>query len=57
MIPPHLKYHLESLEARAKTKGSAHLRIALFDLDNTLLIADIGEAVFAGLLVDGARMS
>lgn len=57
MIPLQLKYHLESLETRAQTLGSAHPRIALFDLDNTLLIGDIGEAVFARLLADGARLS
>jgi len=28
-------------------------RIALFDLDNTLIVGDIGDAVFARLLVDG----
>jgi phosphoserine phosphatase len=28
-------------------------RIALFDLDNTLIIGDIGDAVFAQLLIDG----
>jgi phosphoserine phosphatase len=28
-------------------------RIALFDLDNTLIVGDIGEAVFAQLLIDG----
>ena len=28
-------------------------RIALFDLDNTLIVGDIGDAVFAQLLVDG----
>jgi phosphoserine phosphatase len=53
MIPVHLKYHCESLEARARRLGSAHPKIALFDLDNTLLVGDIGEAVFARLLADG----
>ena len=37
--------------------GESHLggknRIGLFDLDNTLLIGDIGDAVFAQLLLDG----
>jgi phosphoserine phosphatase len=37
--------------------GESHLggknRIALFDLDNTLLVGDIGDAVFAQLLIDG----
>jgi phosphoserine phosphatase len=37
--------------------GESHLggtnRIGLFDLDNTLLVGDIGDAVFAQLLIDG----
>ena len=37
--------------------GESHLdgknRIALFDLDNTLLLGDIGDAVFAQLFIDG----
>ena len=37
--------------------GESHLggknRIALFDLDNTLIVGDIGDAVFAQLLIDG----
>ena len=37
--------------------GESHLggknRIGLFDLDNTLLVGDIGDAVFAQLLLDG----
>jgi phosphoserine phosphatase len=41
--------------------GESHLggknRIGLFDLDNTLLIGDIGDAVFAQLLIDGFTLS
>ena len=32
------------------------MKIALFDLDNTLIIGDIGEAVFAHLLADEAPL-
>lgn len=56
MIPVHLKYQIESLENRARTLGTDHVKIALFDLDNTLIIGDIGEAVFAQLLGDGAPL-
>ena len=56
MIPVHLKYQIESLESRARTLSTDHVKIALFDLDNTLIIGDIGEAVFAHLLADGAPL-
>ncbi len=56
MIPLHLRYHVESLETRLRASRTSHPRIALFDLDNTLIIGDIGEAVFAQLLVDGVRL-
>ena len=56
MIPVHLKYQIESLESRLKASGHDQVKIALFDLDNTLLIGDIGEAVFARLLADGAPL-
>ena len=56
MIPVHLKYQIESLESRLKTFGPDQVKIALFDLDNTLLIGDIGEAVFVRLLADGAPL-
>ena len=56
MIPVHLKYQVELLEGRLKTLDPKPEKIALFDLDNTLLIGDIGEAVFARLLADGAPL-
>ncbi|MGA7162023.1 MAG: HAD family hydrolase [Bacteroidota bacterium] len=56
MVPVHLKYQVELLEGRLKTLGSKPEKIAVFDLDNTLLIGDIGEAVFAHLLADGAPL-
>ncbi len=57
MIPVHLKYQIESLENRLKSSDPGRKKIALFDLDNTLLIGDIGEAVFAQLLADGAPLA
>lgn len=45
-----VRTHMESLLARKKITPSE--RIAVFDLDNTLLIGDIGEAVFARLKKD-----
>ncbi len=56
MIPVHLKYQITSLESRLQASGHDEMKIALFDLDNTLLIGDIGEAVFARLLTDGASL-
>jgi phosphoserine phosphatase len=56
MIPIHLKYQIESLEHRASALGPDRVKIALFDLDNTLLIGDIGEAVFAHLLAEGSPL-
>jgi len=40
-----------------RTRLADARRIAVFDLDNTLLIGDIGEAVFARLLHDGAKLA
>ena len=56
MIPVHLKYQIEALESRLKAPGPDRLKIALFDLDNTLLVGDIGEAVFACLLAGAAPL-
>ncbi|MGA9408267.1 MAG: HAD family hydrolase [Bacteroidota bacterium] len=56
MIPIHLKYQIEALEGRLKALNQERTKIALFDLDNTLLVGDIGEAVFACLLADGAPL-
>ena len=48
---------LKTLLELERRFGESHLggknRIALFDLDNTLLVGDIGDAVFAQLLIDG----
>lgn len=48
---------IQNLLEQEQRFGESHLgginRIALFDLDNTLLIGDIGDAVFAQLLLDG----
>jgi len=48
---------LESLLNIELRFGESHLggksRVAVFDLDNTLLVGDIGDAVYAQLLSDG----
>jgi phosphoserine phosphatase len=55
LLPPSLIEHLQMLEMLCGTNH--HLkRIAAFDLDNTLIIGDIGEAVLAQLLIDGASV-
>ena len=53
-------YHSELIQRLLEQEqrfGESHLggknRIGLFDLDNTLLVGDIGDAVFAQLLIDG----
>ena len=53
-------YHsdlIQRLLEQEQRFGESHLggknRIGLFDLDNTLLVGDIGDAVFAQLLIDG----
>ncbi|HTR81712.1 MAG TPA: HAD family hydrolase [Bacteroidota bacterium] len=56
MISPHIKFQIESLEKRLKVLPNDGLKIALFDLDNTLIVGDIGEAVFARLLADGKKL-
>lgn len=50
-IPKVLLTKIEALEKFTREK------IAVFDLDNTLLIGDIGDAVFAQLLLDKMPMS
>ena len=37
--------------------GNAVNKVAVFDLDNTLIVGDIGEAVYAQLAADGVPMS
>jgi phosphoserine phosphatase len=48
---------IQNLLEQEQRFGESHLggknRIALFDLDNTLLVGDIGDAVYAQLLIDG----
>ena len=48
---------IQNLLEQEQRFGESHLggknRIALFDLDNTLLVGDIGDAVCAQLLIDG----
>lgn len=53
-IPKEIIHKIEGLEAAVKKKETrtAGDKIAVFDLDNTLLIGDIGDAVFAQLLLD-----
>lgn len=50
---------IEELEETLKQQNEKNRRdkIAVFDLDNTLLIGDIGDAVFAQLLLDDAPIS
>ncbi|MCK4762676.1 MAG: haloacid dehalogenase-like hydrolase [Candidatus Aminicenantes bacterium] len=55
-IPPDLLQKIEALESSPQT-GKAGKKIAVFDLDNTLLIGDIGDAVFAQLLLDKAPIA
>jgi phosphoserine phosphatase len=57
MYQSELIQHLLEQEQRF---GESHLggknRIALFDLDNTMLVGDIGDAVFAQFLIDGFHL-
>lgn len=48
---------LEQEQRFGESSLSGKNRIALFDLDNTLIDGDIGEAVFAQLLIDGFPLS
>lgn len=51
-LPNEINESLLSLEEQW-SKSKAGRKIAAFDLDNTLLIGDIGEAVFAALKMQG----
>lgn len=52
-IPPALLQRFEELERRySENSGNKNEKIAAFDLDNTLLIGDIGEAAFIQLRLD-----
>ena len=53
-IPKALISKIDAIETfvRNRESGEPKDKIAVFDLDNTLLIGDIGDAVFAQLLLD-----
>ena len=51
VVPAQLARELDMMEARVSQSNSSADKIAVFDLDNTLLIGDIGEAVFATMLL------
>jgi phosphoserine phosphatase len=51
-IPEELSHSLLALEQRLQ-ESPVERKIAVFDLDNTLLLGDIGDAVFASLIVKG----
>jgi phosphoserine phosphatase len=65
---PHSMFHsiyqsdvIQGLIEQERRFGRSHLgeqnKIAVFDLDNTLIVGDIGDAVFAQLLIDGFPLS
>ncbi|MCX6137773.1 MAG: HAD-IB family phosphatase [Ignavibacteriales bacterium] len=51
VAPAELARALDQMEVRISQYNSVFQKIAVFDLDNTLLIGDIGEAVFANMLL------
>ncbi|UCH98382.1 MAG: haloacid dehalogenase-like hydrolase [Candidatus Aminicenantes bacterium] len=53
-IPEDLLKHIEPVEDWLKNQPGQELsrKIALFDLDNTLLVGDCGDALFAQLKID-----
>ena len=51
-LPADLSQSLLAVEEQL-AKSTIEKKIAVFDLDNTLLVGDIGEAVFAGLKLQG----
>lgn len=54
-----LLHKVEAIEKIIKKPGNEKIineKIAVFDLDNTLLVGDIGDAVFARLLLDKIPM-
>ena len=53
-IPPFLIEQLQRMEKGYNSVNNENSKIAVFDLDNTLIIGDIGEAVFAQLKNDEA---
>lgn len=54
IIPNDLMLEVQRIEQFLhRHRESSARKIAAFDLDNTLLVGDIGEAVFAQLLADG----
>ena len=52
-LPPDILQAVEDLERDHQSEWLAR-KIAVFDLDNTLLVGDIGDAVFASLLQQGS---
>lgn len=54
-IPKDLLQKIEAL--KISPQSGITKKIAVFDLDNTLLIGDIGDAVFAQLLLDKAPVA
>lgn len=53
-----LKWHILALEERvARASPSPLERVAVFDLDGTLLLGDIGDAVFAYLSLQGQALA
>ncbi|MCP4156311.1 MAG: haloacid dehalogenase-like hydrolase [bacterium] len=53
LIPADLLERLDNIESAYKQAGSnGKEKIAVFDLDNTLLVGDIGDALFLQLLKD-----
>lgn len=57
-IPAELEHRVTVLEGQLNRRetGLPAEKIAVFDLDNTLLIGDIGDAVFAWLLKEGHKL-
>ncbi len=52
-IPHELLFRIEKIEDSLRRMDiTPNERIAVFDLDNTLLFGDIGEAIFAQLKID-----
>jgi phosphoserine phosphatase len=57
-LPVELEHRVTVLEGQLirRETGLPAEKIAVFDLDNTLLIGDIGDAVFAWLLKEGHKL-
>jgi len=58
IVPKHLLEDIGHLQERFESVSAIDTRkIAVFDLDNTLIEGDIGDAVYASLLRDGAGLT